>query len=429
MREEENRGMLSPYRVLDLTDETGFFCGKLLGDLGADVIKVERPGGDAARSIGPFYHDEADPEKSLLWWAYNTSKRGVTLDITRTDGRDIFRRLVETADFVLETFRPGCLASLGLGYGEMEGINPQVIMVSITPFGQTGPHSQYKGADNVLWGLGGEMFPFGDADRPPVRISHHSQAYLHAGLEAAVGAMMALFHRPLTGQGQHVDVSTQEAVARRAHHVAGMWDMERITWPHGTGVTLAHRPSIPEPGQTGPGRMGLWPCRDGHVTWTYWFGVQAKRTNPVSLAWLEGLGLDDEWLLGFDASVVFPAEITPELIDRILQPIGAVFLRYTRSELLESALRHGVWLYPVSDARDILEDAHQPHLEARGFWTRIEHPAAGESLTYPGAFALASGTPLRATRAPTIGEHNEEVYGELGAAAAELACLRRDGVI
>ena len=123
-------GMLSPYRVLDLTDEKGLLCGKLLGDLGADVIKIEKPGGDQARSIGPFYHDEPDPEKSLFWFAFNTSKRGITLDIETTDGREIFKKLVKTADFVIESFAPGYLDSLGLGYSYLEQINPQIIMVS-----------------------------------------------------------------------------------------------------------------------------------------------------------------------------------------------------------------------------------------------------------------------------------------------------------
>jgi len=425
----ETGGMLSPYRVLDLTDEKGLFCGKLLGDLGADVIKVERPSGDPTRAIGPFYHDEPDPEKSLFWWAYNTSKRGVTLDITRSEGQDIFRRLVQTADFVVESFSPGYMDSLGLGYSVLENINPRVIMVSITPFGQTGPYRDFKGSDNVLWGMGGEMFPFGDADRPPVRISHHSQAYLHAGIEAAVGAMIALFYRQFAGEGQHVDVSIQESVAHRAHHVSGMWDMEHIIWPHGTGVTMAHQPNIPVPGKEGLGRMGLWPCKDGYVTWIYWFGIQARSTNPVSIRWLQSLGLKDEWLIGFDASGIYWADITPELIDRILQPIMAVFMQYTKSELLESALRQKVSLYPVSDARDILYNSHRSHLEARGFWRTVEHPSVSESLTYPGAFARMSTAAFRLMRAPTIGEHDEDVYVELGINAAELNRLRQARVV
>ena len=136
---EKQETMLSPYRVLDLTDEKGLLCGKILGDLGADVIKIERPGGDPARNIGPFYHDEPDPEKSLFWFALNTSKRGITLDIEKADGKEIFKKLVKSADFVIESFAPGYLDKLGLGYSELERLNPGIIMVSITPFGQTGP--------------------------------------------------------------------------------------------------------------------------------------------------------------------------------------------------------------------------------------------------------------------------------------------------
>ena len=132
---QKKESMLGPYRVLDLSDEKGLLCGKILGDLGADVLKVEKPSGDSARKLGPFYHDEPDPEKSLFWFALNTSKRGVTLDIDTADGREIFKKLVKKADFVIETFKPGYLESLGLGYKDLEKINPAVILVSITPFG------------------------------------------------------------------------------------------------------------------------------------------------------------------------------------------------------------------------------------------------------------------------------------------------------
>lgn len=140
----DRNGMLAPYRILDLTDEKGWMCGKLLGDLGADVIKIEPPGGDPARNTGPFYHDEIDPEKSLYWFAYNTSKRGITLDLETTDGKGIFIRLAEESDFVLESFHPGYLEEIGLGYDILEEINPRLILVSITPFGPTGPYRDYR---------------------------------------------------------------------------------------------------------------------------------------------------------------------------------------------------------------------------------------------------------------------------------------------
>ena len=164
---DNSAGMLDQYRILDLTDEKGLLCAKLLGDLGADVIKIERPGGDPARNVGPFYHDEPDPEKSLFWFAFNTSKRGIILDIETAEGQGAFKRLVASADFVIESFPPGYMDKLGLGYLALEKINPGIILVSITPFGQTGPYRDYKTSDIVAWAMGGQMYSWGDADRPP----------------------------------------------------------------------------------------------------------------------------------------------------------------------------------------------------------------------------------------------------------------------
>jgi len=429
-RQGSTIGMLTPYRVLDLTDEKGLFCGKLLGDLGADVIKIEPPGGDPARTIGPFYHDETDPEKSLFWFAFNTSKRGITLNIETGEGRKIFKKLVETADFVVESFPPGHTDRFGLAYSVLEKVKPGIIMVSITPFGQTGPYKDYKAPDIVAWAMGGEMFPFGDIDRPPIRISHHSQAYLHAGLEAAVGAMMALHYRHLYGEGQQVDVSIQESVARRAHYVSGMWDMEKRVWPHGMGITLHYVPDLPD-GEEKPERITIWACKDGYVTWVYWFGPQAKRSNPISIKWLESLGLADDFLRKFEASGINWTEIDPKLVDRIQTPVVELFQRYTKAELLESALRHGVSLYPVSTVQDIVEDAHQVHHHARAFWTLVEHPELGTNMMYPGPFArTAEMRPQVFRRAPLVGEHNEEIFkGELGISSEELARLSKSGVI
>lgn len=151
MSADQQPDLFSIYRVLDLTDEKGFLCGKILADLGMDVIKIEKPGGDEARKIGPFYHDITDPEKSLCWLAYNTSKRGITLNIENPDGVEIFKKLVKTAHFVIESFPPGYMDSLGLGYHALAEINPGLIMTSITPFGQTGPTVTTRGPILWLW--------------------------------------------------------------------------------------------------------------------------------------------------------------------------------------------------------------------------------------------------------------------------------------
>ena len=173
-------GLLAPYRVLDLTDGRGLLCGKMLADLGADVVQVEPPGGSPARNVGPFYHDTPGAERSLFWWAYCTNKRGITLDIATDDGAALLRRLVANADFLIESGDPGRMASLGLGYPDLQAINPRLVMVSITAFGQDGPYADYQASDIVGMALGGFMHLTGDGDRPPLRVSM-PQFYQHGG--------------------------------------------------------------------------------------------------------------------------------------------------------------------------------------------------------------------------------------------------------
>jgi benzylsuccinate CoA-transferase BbsE subunit len=206
---------LSPYRVLDLTNEQGYFCGKILADLGADVIKVEPPEGDPGRKIGPFFKDIPDKEKSLFFLAFNTNKRSITLNIQTHDGQEIFKRLVKTSDFVIESFAPGFMDKLGLNYSALKEINSRMIMVSITPFGQTGPRKDWKGSDIVEIAMGGLSHITGSPDRPPVRVGI-DQAHVVAGTQAAMGAMIAHYHREATGKGQYVDTSIQESVVLSA---------------------------------------------------------------------------------------------------------------------------------------------------------------------------------------------------------------------
>ncbi len=401
---EKTEGMLSPYRVLDLTDEKGLLCGKLLGDLGADVIKIERPGGDPARNIGPFYHDEVDPEKSLFWWAFNTSKRGITLDIETADGQQAFKKLVQGADFVIESFPPDYLDGLGLGYSALEEINPGIILVSITPFGQTGPYKDYQGPDIVAWAMGGAMYEYGDADRPPIHISHHSQAHLHAAGEAAVGAIMALYHRQQTGEGQQVDVSIQEAVIQATFLVTSTWDMMKVNPQRGGGLLPRIR------------MRRVWPCKDGHVIWFFFGGIQAIRFNRPLTEWMVSERMASDFLKGIDWETFDLRTVTQEILDGIEEPTGKFFLTHTKAELLEGALKRRIVLYPVFNAADVLASVQ---LAAREFWTEVEHPELGTTITYPGPFAKSSETPpVVSRRAPLIGEHNREIL-EQGSGLSE----------
>ena len=205
------------------------------------------------RRIGPFYRDEPGAERSLFWWAYCANKRGITLDINTTDGAALFRRLVGQADFVIESADPGHMASLGLGYSELQELNPRLVMVSITAFGQDGPYADYLASDIVGMALGGFMHLTGDGDRPPLRVSM-PQFYQHGSAAGAAGAMIAHTHRQLTGEGQHVDVSCQQAVARTLAHAPQYWDLEQtILRRMGAYRGVGRRGR--SPGSTGRARM------------------------------------------------------------------------------------------------------------------------------------------------------------------------------
>ena len=409
--------VLSPYRVLDLASEPGLFCGKVLGDYGADVIKIEPPRGDPARRVGPFLNDEPDTQKSLFWFAYNTSKRGVTLNLETADGRAVFRKLVKTADFVIETFAPGYMDKLGIGYADLEKINPGIIMVSITPFGQAGPYKDWKAPELVAWAMGGEMAPFGDPDRPPFHVSYHSQAYLNAGADGAMGALMALWHRNQTGEGQHIDVSVQEAVVQCTEHITSGWDLRHAVQKRGTETGGAN---------TRAKLTQIWKCKDGYVSWFFWGGVMSERTNIPLVKWMESEGMADEYISKFDWAK-FGNNTTQEEINRIEAVTAKFFLAHTKMELFEGAVRTNSQVYPVYTQGDILTDVQ---LEARKFWVQVDHPELGRKLTYPGAFVSTNEAPPHITRrAPRIGEHNIEIYESLGYTREQIITLREAGAI
>ena len=411
-------GMLSPYRALDLTDEKGLICGKILGDLGADVIKIEKPGGDAARSIGPFYHDEPDPERSLFWFALNTSKRGITLDVTTADGQDIFKRLVKTADFVIESYAPGYMDKIGLGFAELQKIKPGIILVSISAFGQTGPWRDYKSYDIVAMALSGEMAGWGEPDRQPVRISNHSQSYLNAGADGAIGALMALYQRNSNGVGEHIDISIQDAVS--------LLDGENRNPAFSRARQMRPRGSS---GMVGAGHKTkrIWPCKDGYVSWSHG-GLSPLGPSLPLVKWMEKEGFTNEYMKTFDWNRPDFGRVPQEEFDQIEEATGRFFMAHTKAELMEGAVKNDAMLYPVSTTEDMLENRQ---LTARNFWVEIEHPELGVSIKYPGAFGAFSEMPMSMTmRAPLIGEHNQEIYAkEMGISKETLLILKQGGII
>jgi benzylsuccinate CoA-transferase BbsE subunit len=412
--------LLEPYRVLDLTDAKGLLCGKILADLGADVIKIERPGGDPARNIGPFYHGIPHPEKSLFWFAYNANKKSITLNIESTDGQELLKKLVAKTNIVLESFTPGYMESLGLSYEKLTSVNRQLIMVSISAFGQTGPYKDYKASDIVLVAMGGSMYLYGDSDRPPVRISF-PQAYLHASADAAVASVIALYYQQVIGEGQHVDVSAQESGLALMFNALPFWDMNKIIQKRVGGLRAGLTLSDVKLSQT-------WPCKDGSVTFLIMGGRAGQKTNKALVEWMESEGMANDFLRNIDWNTYDFATATQEFHDRIHKPIAQFFTSHTKQELFEEAVKRGVMLYPVNTAKEILEN---PQLKERGFWQDVYHPELDDTITYVGTLMEASEVSMRIRRrAPLIGEHNTEIYeGELGLSRKESIALKQAGVI
>ena len=419
-RQRNTEYMLAPYRVLDLTDEKGFLCGKILGDLGADVIKIERPGGDPARKIGPFYDNEPDPEKSLYWFAYNNNKRSITLNIETADGRDIFKKLIKTADIVIETFPPGYMNELGLGYAALNQINDNIILTSITPFGQeAGPYTHYKASDIGVTALSGAMYLLGEPDRPPVRVTI-PVSYMWTGAYAAMGTLMALFHRQIMGEGQHVDVSSQASAAWSADTYPFSWEANG-TIAKRVGNAIALR-SV-----KGAVMRAAYPCKDGYICWLIYGARAGAVTNQEMTKWMDEKGVATDWLRAQEWEKFDPAPATQEDFNQIMEPVARFVQGLTKREFLDEAVKRRIMGYPVSTAKDIMEN---PQLAAREVWQEIEHPELNDTITYPGPWVKLSKSSLGIRRrAPLIGEHNEEIYKELGLPRQDILALKQANVI
>ena len=413
----KTKPLLDRVRVLDLAGEEGLLCGRILGDLGADVIKIEPPGGDPVRNKGPFYKAVPHPERSLLWFALNANKRGITLNIQTTQGKEIYRNLLEKTDVVIDASPPG-LEEKGLIYEELKEVNPSIILVSITPFGFSGPYENFKTSELVSLGMSGWLYLCGDSDRPPVQISH-PQAYLNAGLDAAVGAMLALYHWEMTGEGQVVEISTQKSLVLCSFQAIPSYELNE---------TILKRSGRFRTGLVGYVKQKqTWPCKDGFVSFSLIGGRAGLQTMKSLVEWMKEGGMSTRFLEEIDWEKLDLAKSTQEFIDQVEQPLEEFFLTRTKAELYEGALKRRMMLYPVCDTKDIWENSQ---LKAREFWIEVEHPELRDRITYTGPFAKFSGTPLSQKRAPLIGEHNDEIYiGELGLTKKELLLLKQNNII
>jgi crotonobetainyl-CoA:carnitine CoA-transferase CaiB-like acyl-CoA transferase len=401
-RSFQEEPMLSCYRILDLTTEKAFICGRALSDFGAEVIKIERPGGDPARFRGLFPNDIPDPEKNLTWLAFNANKKSVTLDITRPEGKEIFKKLVRTADAVLESYAPGYLDKLGLGYQDLCQINPGIVMTSITGFGQEGPYRDYKDPDIVVRALGGLVYTAGYDDRPPLTVSYEHTHTLGA-MNGAAGTMIALIQRAHTGKGQHVDAITQQALdIVCSAEIEGIYALlGEIPTRHGrarASVTL-------KDGSIFYNTL-LWPCQDGNVALNLLLNPASAKNNLSMMEYIKKDGIDIGFLEGWEWERKSWEDMTLEQAEKLMDSLGRFFMNHTKDELLKLAVANRFQLGPCNNAADILK---YPQLEARKFWKEIDHPGIGK-LKYPGGAVITTqGYVGPRRRAPHVGEHNDEI--------------------
>ena len=380
---------LSGYRILDLTDDKGMLCSRLLADMGAEVIKVEKPRVDSARSI--------------FFWETNAGKLDITLNLEADQGRQILRRLVKTADVVVESYQPGYLKSLALGYSELSQINPRLIMASITNFGQNGPYRDYKSCDMVASALGGQMYVCGEPEMPPLK-PFGNQAYYSACLLAAIGILLALWHRHTTGRGQWIDISVQECVAATLDHVLVRYFYE--------GVVARRQGSL-----HWNNAFRIFPCRDGHIL------LSLFHQWETLVEWLDAEGMADDLT---DKKWLDRVERLRHL-DHVIEVLERWTKSYNVAELVaKGQLRGFLWAEVTSIPRLV----SSPQLAERGFWVEVEHPEPGGKCRFPGAPCKLSRSPWRVgSHVPALGEHNKDIYSELGLSDNEVEALLRKGVI
>ena len=396
---------LSDVRILDLTRYiSGPFCTKIFADYGADVIKVERPGGgDPARKMGPFYEDDPHIEKSGLFLYLNTNKRSITLNLKTETGKSILKDLLKDVDILVENFSPRVMPGLGLDYETLEKINPRLVMTSISNFGQTGPYRDFKASEAIIYGMGGAMCTTGVGDCEPVRKGMNVIQY-QGGTMAATATMIALYGARAQGEGQHVDVSLMEtqmgAIDRRMSELLAYEYNGELT-PRMDIAGLLQYP------------YGIFPCADGYVDVAGGFMFLNRIEKVLGMSLMETYGGANQ----------FDVERREEFLANIWYPW---IMERTRREIVEACQEKRVMSAPINTTEDLLQE---PQFQKRGFWAEAEHPVVGK-LTYPGSPSISDELPWAIrSPAPLLGEHNEEIYAPLGYNREELVKLREGGII
>ncbi len=412
-------GAMAPYRVLDLTGEAGWLAGRVLADLGADVIKVEPAGGDPGRKHGPFLDDQPGDDNSLRWLFQNRGKRSIVVDLETPDGRDLLKQLAASSHALIESFTPGWMDSRGIGYDDLAAVNPALVYTAVTPFGQTGPYAHHQGSDLVLAAMGGQAYVTGDPDRPPVRPTV-PQFEQHGAIEAAAHTAIALFHARETGEGQKVDVSSQLATIRTL--------MNATQFPPLEGYDLTRQGGLLA---IGAGRFRtIYEVEDGTVTLMVVGGPIGALVMGQVVKWMNDRGAASpllssiDWMaMDFGALAARGEEGRAEM-DRISAALQDGFRGVTMAEAYDAALQYRFLLAPNNSVAEIRQDIQ---LAARDYFVPVDHGERG-SIAYPGPWAKLGATPLRdSPKAPSIDADRAAVLTELSPVRAAAPHPERKG--
>lgn len=394
--------MLSHLRVLDLTDGGASIAGRILADLGAEVILVEAPSGAASRALGPFVDDDPHPDRSLEFFSRHRGKRSIVLDLEAADDRDRLRSLLPSIDIWIDDAPVGRFAALGLTYDALASIHPSLVHAAITPFGEVGPKSAWAATDLTVTAASTAMSLTGDADRAPLSCSV-PQAFLHAGAEAAASILIALRERDRSGLGQHIDVSAQTAMMAtcQSNVLAHGWNDRSLT-RSGGGV------------QIGRYRLRMiYECLDGFVNLTFLFGEPIGHATKRFFDWMDAEGFSNNVLRAEDwvrygAKVVY-GKTPVEAHEAVMEAIERFTRTKTKAELFAAAFERHLLLVPLSDTRDLLESKQ---LAAREFFRPVKDPALAREILCPGPFARFSATPLDPSQPPPrLGDANAASFG------------------
>lgn len=388
--------------VLDLSQHiAGPYATKLLADYGADVIKVEPPGGDIARQLGPFQNDDQHPEKSGLFFYLNTNKRSAVIDLRTAEGKDALAALASRAHIVVEAFSPGTLDRLGVGWDWLQQVNPKASMISVSNFGQDGPYRDYRLSELVLYGFAGEMYSMGLTEREPVKMAG-TAALFESGSAVAAGAMGALWAGKRHGIHQRVDIALAET------HFGG------VDRRHATAIAyqFSGRKMLRAGSATLGMPQGIYPCADGYMEFNN-AGLRYDRIQDM-------LGYPD-WAT--DERFTDPmARFDPTLIEEW----NAYFLEWcvmrTKKEVWAEARRAKVLCGPLFTMEDLFEDEH---FTDRGFWAHAEHPVLGNVRFHGRPFMMEKGGWELRRPAPLLGQHTEEVLREAGATDETITAVGR----